>query len=281
VAEAKAATRPGPPADPATTDTAAVTRGPDIRSSMGSGPRWDFFAALPGVVDASRALRKIKSVNRESAVAALASVFAAQKDLTDEQRRALLGKAVAAIPAPIRDDLAARTLWLERWFDAEMERLGQAYRSRIRWFTAVAALLLVGALGLDAIDISTQLYKEPDRRQVLVAAAEAEVADPSAEACTTPSTSAPATGDEPQPVAEVRDRLTCARNLVADIEGFQVGRWTPTDHGWDHMPPKWGERLIAILGMAISVIAFTAGAPWWFSVLKKLMDARKALTGKA
>ncbi len=282
-AEDKAAGRPEVPAEDGTPKPTAA---PDIRTSAGTAPREQFFNALPGIVDQAKVLRRTKTLNREAAIAALGSVFAATDELTPDQKKALLGSLVAKLPDGMRKDAAARAAWIERWFDAEMERLGALYRSRIRWFAGLAALILVGALGLDAIDMATQLYKEPDRRQVLVAAAEAEVAAAAADddPCTRPgatTTTTATTTTAPEPVPQVRDRLECARNLVAGIEGFQVGRWTPNDFDWGRdMPPRLIDKLIALLGMAISIAAFTAGAPWWYSVLKKLMDARKALTDK-
>jgi hypothetical protein len=200
-------------------------------------------------------------------VVALAGVFSAAEGLTPEQIDTRLGQVVDRLPDAIRNNLERRTKWIEQWFDAEMERLQAAYRSRIRWYAGFVGLVLVLVMGLDSIDLATELYREPARRQVVVAAAQEQVA---ADGDVCP-------GDEPaepDPLASAQQQLRCTETLVGSIDGLDVSRWTDGP-GWPSGRPKGlGAWITMVLGLGASVAALAAGAPWWFSVLKRLMGLR-------
>lgn len=291
---------------PAPDGTPTTDPRPDIVTSAGTTPRRDFFNALPGVLDEVAVLKRTKSLNRESAIAALSGVFARPRDLTAEELASGLGRLVSKLPDGMRDDLEARTAWIERWYDAEMERLGTAYRSRIRWYAGVVALPLVLLMGIDAVHITSELYRDPTRRQVLVTAAERQIeeegvvcpeeggtatttttttsletTEPSATEPTATEPTATEPAEEPDPLADAQAGIACAERLVASIDGLSISRWQgrPGDEG--ALPSTFLGWLSMIAGLTISVAAFTAGAPWWFSVVKKLMDARRALAPKS
>ena len=281
---------------PAPDGTPTTDPRPDIVTSAGTTPRRDFFNALPGVLDEVAVLKRTKSLNRESAIAALSGVFARPRELTTEELASGLGRLVSRLPDTMRDDLEARTAWIERWYDAEMERLGTAYRSRIRWYAGVVALPLVLFMGIDAVHITSELYRDPTRRQVLVTAAERQIEEEgvvcpeeggtTTTTTTTPTTTEPAAtatepAEEPDPLADAQAGIACAERLVASIDGLSISRWQgrPGDDG--RLPSTVLGWLSMIAGLTISAAAFTAGAPWWFSVVKKLMDARRALTPKS
>jgi hypothetical protein len=126
-----------------------------------------------------------------------------------------------------------------------------AYRSRIRWYSGLVGLVLVAVMGLDAVHLTTELYREPARRQVVAAAAETE-----AEACAD---------------------AECISEVVGRIDGLEVSRWAGGPGTFDRdvdVPTGTRDRLGLLLGMGITVGALAAGGPWWFSVLKRLMGLR-------
>ncbi|HEX7134173.1 MAG TPA: hypothetical protein VF228_16470 [Iamia sp.] len=262
-----------------------VGQAPDASSATSSTARADFIAALPGVTDDEASLRKTKSLNRAAAITALAST------ITPDEDGDQIARLIARLPADIRNDVAKRATWIEQWFDAEMARLGAAYRSRIRWYAGFVGLVLVVVMGLDTVHLADELYREPQRRQILVAAAESEVAaDGERDTCPEDDTATTTTEAEteteahdeaettgttaPGPSAAVRRDLACAESLVATIDGLDVSRWEDGP-GWPSgLPDTLGGWATMLLGMGITVAALAVGAPWWYSVLKRLMGLR-------
>lgn len=264
----------------------------------------EFIAAIPGVDASTEGRRRTKQLNREAAVASLVAVEAASGSGFVTTK---LGSLVTNLPPGIAGTVEGKARWLEQFFDSEMDRLSKAYRARIRWWSAFIALPVVGILGIDAIQITSDLYREPAYRQVVVAAATTAVAEGDGEACPSPTTPAGdaaddsteegtdegtdqtteegsgdstddgasgGTGDdaEPDPMGDAEARLDCAEVLSEQIQGLRASRW----FGGAGKPDSTGAWVTMLLGLGISAAALTAGAPFWFSVLQRLMGLRKA-----
>lgn len=245
-----------------------VGRAPDTTTSETSEDRKRFLMALPGVENDARALKRTKSLNRDAAVTAIDAVTRLSLDAAPHQ----LAKLLAKLPDEIKDSAEKRVRWIEQWFDDEMARVEQAYRARIRWYAGFVGLVLVFVMGLDAIHLGTELYREPARRQVLTAAAEDEAAGAGSSCEVTPE-------EEPDATERARQRFDCTQDLIGELDGLDVSRWNDGP-GWPSgIPKSVGDRLVMVLGMGAMVGALAAGAPWWFSILKRLMGLRKGAKG--
>jgi len=123
------------------------------------------------------------------------------------------------------------------WFEDVMDRASGEYkRKAIKWAFLIGTTLAI-AFNVDSIEIAKSLWREPTLRQVIVAQAN---------------------NSEVQPSLEQIGKL-----------GIPIGWSTnlPTDgQGW----------LLKIMGLMISGLAAAQGAPFWFDILKKLVNLRSS-----
>ena len=216
-----------------------------------------FVTNLPGVTEHD--MKRVKQIEPESAAAALEAMrhqagFAATQ----------LGQMYEKLPADLKTKGEEVQRWFQDWFDGYMTRASAVFRQSMRWWAVPAAIVVVGVCGIDSIGLAEELLDDPTRRALVVAEAEQAVAD-GASGC------APADdgsgGDDPE--AALDERLDCMREVGGDIEGLQISVWQP---GGDALDP------LTFVGFAVSVAAVSAGAPFWFAILKQAMALRRRPT---
>jgi hypothetical protein len=192
-------------------------------------------------------------------------------DGDDPFHRTQIGQYLARLPDTVRDDVERKRVWLERWIEGFLGGLSSAYRSRIRWWTAVVAVPVVMMLGLDAVGLSHRLYDDSATRDLVVAEA-AQTVDGRGVCAEEPGAGE---GDDASttttPTEELEANLSCAKEAARVLSSFRISRWQ-SDDVW---PDGYGELLLMLLGFAASVGAVAAGASFWFDVLKRMMGLRK------
>jgi hypothetical protein len=215
-----------------------------------------FVTNLPGVTPAD--MKRVKLIEPENAAAALAAIrgqagFAATQ----------LGELYGNLPPEVRDQADEAKRWFQDWFDGYMARASAVFRQSMRWWAVPAAVVVVGVCGIDSIALAEALFEDPTQRALVVAEAEQAVAD--GDTGCTPADQ----GDGDDPEAALEERLDCVRDVGDDIEGLQVSVW---QSGGDDLD-GW-----AVPGFLVSVAAVSAGAPFWFSILKQAMALRRPPT---
>jgi hypothetical protein len=140
---------------------------------------------------------------------------------------------------------------IETWFDTGMERVGGLYKRKTQWIVLGVALSICLVANIDALRIANHLNANSVLRSRLVALAEQTVARPAADA--TKAVSVPA--------------------ALSDLSALDLNLgWSGEDPG-DH-PFLWGYR--KVLGILVSALAASLGAPFWFDVLSKFINIRSA-----
>jgi hypothetical protein len=209
-------------------------------------------------------VRKLPAVNDERypsylpanvVVNALLFPAVGSKPLTTEE----VEKAIESLPdGPVQK--SAEVLWseasrdvarfrqnMETWYDEVMSRVSGWYRRRVQFWLWVWAILLVLVVHADTLDIAQTLWTDEARRDAVVARAEA--------------------------VATGQDDPNSYINQLNQLEiPLGWGSW-PTDDPW------YWVILTNALGLALTAVALTMGAPFWFDLLKKVANVRAA--GKA
>src|SRR3954471_14160823 len=190
-----------------------------------------------------------------------AVAVAKDEDVRDALRK--IDQSIAAIPSePVQraltallhsaqgDSVAFRRS-AEQWFDDHMERVSGWYRRRIQRVLWILAFVLVFALNADTLQMAKRLWVEPSVRAALVSQAQgaSQTTDPSTELS---SLSVP-----------LGWHLATSRH---DPQGFPF---------YEQPSMAWS-LLSKLLGLMLTVVAVTFGAPFWFDTLSKLGRLRNS-----
>lgn len=136
---------------------------------------------------------------------------------------------------------------LETWFDDAMDRLSGLYKRLSQYALLIVGAILAVALNVNALHLARALWDEdPVTRAAYVAAASA----------------AAAKMDPTQLQQNVQSSLDTLHGLALPI-------------GW-YGAPAPGELAGDIAGWAITMVAITLGAPFWFDLLQKIVNLRAA-----
>ena len=156
---------------------------------------------------------------------------------------------------------------LEHWYDDTMDRVSGWYKRYVQRIILAITIMLVACLNVDSINIAQVLWRLPTERAAVAAAAAKQAGSGS---------SASQNADE----------------VVRSISALKLPLgWTPphittvspagaktvvvsTDP--QHLPLGVGSWLIKLLGLLITVLALSLGAPFWFDALTKLGSLRQA-----
>ena len=186
---------------------------------------------------------------------------------------------------------------VETWFNDSMDRLSGWYKRRAQLIAFTIGIVLALLLNVDSINIATSLWREPTLRQDIVANATAYAQQ----------TQTPLPGTEPgqagtSPVASVKElqqQLTALdiplgwaltpfdtggkQCALIPINADQVFGFSGKDEKGQtvckyvsNFPIDWSSGLAKFAGLMMSGAAAAQGAPFWFDILKKLINVRSA-----
>lgn len=149
---------------------------------------------------------------------------------------------------------------IEAWYDDAMQRVSGWYKRSSR--IIVLAIAGVGAVGLnvDAVNLVRVLSTNAAVRDALVAQAQA-------------TASAEVMRARPASVDEAGGRLAALRNT-----GIPLG-WSaaPLDKDVRGIPGDALGWLAKLLGLGITTLAASIGAPFWFDLLNRLVNIRSSI----
>ncbi len=204
----------------------------------------------------------------------------------------------------VEDALASARTKTEDWFNASMDRLSGEFKRRGQVWTLLIAFILAVFLNVDSIQIARSMWREPTVRQVLVAQAdqiqypvEIAASDPQQAMSQflkyfeglnlplgwkfVPLGTTAGTGTAPIPSVQCSFQpavgssvfgIRFDRALNLWLYRIEAGCYRPLDtqdatNGWAWMGLK-------VLGILLSALAALQGAPFWFDILKKMVNIR-------
>ena len=206
-----------------------------------------------GIADPALTLRKIRDVTLQ--------LEAANPQLAINTRQTL------AILQEARSDFVAK---INNSFDQSIDRVAQRFTASTRAITFMAALIVAAGMQVDVIGLVNRLSADDMLRQAFVTQA---ASIPAMAPAGAPSPAAVAGSTEavvPRPTAEGIDLQYMA--FLAD-NGLITAAHTPRQ--W---MKRWGE--INILGVLVTSLLLTLGAPFWYSALGRLLLLRSVLAAK-
>lgn len=165
-------------------------------------------------------------------------------------------------------NLDAFSTGVEHWFDDAMDRVSGVYKRISQTWMLVFGMSIAAIFNIDTISLTQSLWNDPTARQLMVAAATADV-----KSAETPSPDQ----DELNAVADRQDKLKAAAasqdKLKASAESLNT---LPIPLGWN---AKWVnvglvDLIKKLLGLLITGIAVSLGAPFWFDLLQKFLNIR-------
>jgi hypothetical protein len=192
-------------------------------------------------------LRDLLERLQQAPEAPLSQVSAAVDQLPD-----VLRKPLGVFVRDAAGDLEKFRGNLERWFDDAMDRVSGFYKRKVQIAVLAYAILLTAALNVDSVAFARRLWTDDVVRSAAVAAAERQ------------QQQRPDTGTT-QLLEEVQEL------------NLPVG-WSPSDP-LRAAPSGAAAWLLKLLGLAITVLALSLGAPFWFDLLSRV--ARLRSTGPA
>jgi len=174
-----------------------------------------------------------------------------------------------AVPAGGRLDQALKPLYaaagadvdkargqIEDWYNGAMARASGWYKRKVQINIFVIALLLVTAINADTLMLFNKLWTNPNERTAL--ATRAETAAKSDISAIQPSLPSEAT------------------NLLGWVDCTASAPCGPADAA-NAMPLDGAGWCLKVLGLLLSAYAASLGAPFWFDLLKKIINMRSGV----
>jgi len=181
---------------------------------------------------------------------------------------------------------------VEKWFDDSMDRLNGAFKRYAQFWAFVIGLYLAVALNIDSINLSIYLWRDPTIRQVLVANA-SQLQLPEASLATDPE----------QAMQDIRQQFVGLNLPIGWVinKGHDAAYESYLDSDCQLFPnvnQSFGIPIIIntkdlekiciappqsnnqtniglkLFGILFTAVAAAQGAPFWFDLLKKLINIR-------
>ncbi len=173
-----------------------------------------------------------------------------------EKEKGEIHKALLALIDGAGADLGQVLKNIEDWFDDSMDRISGWYRRQAQWILLITAFVLACAINADTLSLAVNLWQNPELRQEITAAADRYMEEA-----------------KNKVVPEKPDDLKKAFNQLQE-QLNQVEKIT-LPLGWSETTlPKGYQWIIKIIGLVITALASSLGAPFWFDLLNKFTRLR-------
>ena len=151
---------------------------------------------------------------------------------------------------------------INNWFDQTMDRTSQRFTASTRAITFVGAFIVAFGLQVDTPSVVNRLAADDALRADFVSEAKALYADQQAEAAKGKTTVDPTRPDE---IARKYGAFLATNGIIT----------LPSTAGW-----KASFSKASLLGMLVTALLLSLGAPFWYSALGKLLQLRSVLAEK-
>ena len=179
---------------------------------------------------------------------------------------------------------------LETWFNDSMDRLSGTYKRRAQVLSFIIGVILALVLNVDSINVATSLWREPTLRQAIIAQAQSYSPPAASQGSSSADNSLqniPAMQTQLQALnipfgwAFTSFDTAGRRCSLLPVRAGQVwgipsadGQGQPLCKRFSNLPPDIISWLVKLMGLLMTGLAATQGAPFWFDILGKLVNVR-------
>ncbi len=197
-----------------------------------------------------------------------------------------LSKTLNVLLAEAGSDIKTFEEGIETWFNNSMDRVSGWYKRKSQVINVVLAVVVTALANADSILIAKSLSSDPALRASLVAEAEKFGEQNAQQSFSTqvPPADSPAAK---MGVSEAQKTLESYRSQIAKL-GVPLG-WKAADPKHPagpnepadprSFPEGFWPGVMKILGLLLTAVAASLGAPFWFDMLNKVINIRSS--GKA
>jgi hypothetical protein len=173
-----------------------------------------------------------------------------------EQEEGEIYKALLALIDGAKADLEHVQKNVEDWFDDAMDRVSGWYKRQAQWIMLAVSFALACALNVDTVSLAVNLWQNPELRQKITTAADRYMAN--AENKVVP--------EKPEDLQKALNQL---QEQVAKVQQI------PIPIGWSEKTmPKGSQWITKLIGIVLTALAVSLGAPFWFDLLNKISRLR-------
>ncbi|MEP7285058.1 MAG: hypothetical protein ABI947_04735 [Chloroflexota bacterium] len=205
--------------------------------------------------------------------AAIITVQDAQNIITEmpstsplrEVLNSFLAKTLASDPTIQNIDAQQLSMYFQNWFDNSMDRVSGWFTRHTKIVLLVIGLGIAGAFNVDTIEAVNYLLQNPAAREVVAAQAKDAL--------------------QTSPQVTASDPTAQLRSLNEQLHALDMPIGWPDPYMPDnemafatHLTSHFGWWLKKLLGIIITGLAVSQGAPFWFDLLNKITNLRS--TGK-
>lgn len=160
---------------------------------------------------------------------------------------------------------------IEEWYDGMMDRVSGWYKRRTSVLMLLLGFAVATVVNADTINIANQLARDGALRSSLIATAEQRML-----ATTLPQTALGSTLEERDDRAT--ENLRKAFDEVNAL-GLPLGWvWQPANaNDRRGVPDSFGGWILKLVGILLTGLAISQGAPFWFDLLNKFMVIRSTV----
>lgn len=147
----------------------------------------------------------------------------------------------------LRDGLAV-------WFDQAMDRVSGIYKRWLKYISFGVGLALALAINADSVSVAKALWHDPTVRAQIASSAEHPPTPPAG--------------------SDASQALSASLGGLEQLRSFPIG-WPmgPAENN-PATTPWWQLLLSKLVGLGLTAIALSLGAPFWFDLLSKFMNVR-------
>ncbi len=158
-----------------------------------------------------------------------------------------------------------------KWFDSAMDRVSGGYNRQLKRISFFVGLALVLTVNADTVNVAQSLWKNSALRLEMVQLADSIRTNPPPEAAKAHPVSPG--GESPASPVKLGPAVEAIQGDVAELKQLPVG-WTSFSSGTAPLSEISLNVLLKIIGLVLTALAISLGAPFWFDLLNMFMNLR-------